>query len=269
MFSSQDNCCILVNSPPVRPHYEQTSTASEAGFILPLVIIVVAVGALVVIGVLGITSAILKSGANDTESLLELYAAESGIQHIMGELRAGADILSPGYTPPGLVVNGLNIHLTVAPPTTLAPASDGVYVDPLVNTVSAETSHRFIFENSIGPHIKVNWQFEPSVTSTLAFLQQTTTTLPTPPSPTTATTTPGHLEVTFSSPSTVTSNEFDSLGNPSASWIFVQAQKDYVVIAKAGATTVTAYLRQIPGPTDPKVEQDVRILTWKPFGTDP
>jgi len=258
-----------MNSPPVRPHYEQTSTASEAGFILPLVIIVVAVGALVVIGVLGITSAILKSGANDTESLLELYAAESGIQHIMGELRAGADILSPGYTPPGLVVNGLNIHLTVAPPTTLAPASDGVYVDPLVNTVSAETSHRFIFENSIGPHIKVNWQFEPSVTSTLAFLQQTTTTLPTPPSPTTATTTPGHLEVTFSSPSTVTSNEFDSLGNPSASWIFVQAQKDYVVIAKAGATTVTAYLRQIPGPTDPKVEQDVRILTWKPFGTDP
>ena len=115
-----------MNSPPVRPHYEQTSTASEAGFILPLVIIVVAVGALVVIGVLGITSAILKSGANDTESLLELYAAESGIQHIMGELRAGADILSPGYTPPGLVVNGLNIHLTVAPPTTLAPASDGV-----------------------------------------------------------------------------------------------------------------------------------------------
>jgi len=258
-----------MNPPPVRPHYQQISTASEAGIILPLVIIVVAVGALVVIGVLGITSTILKSGANDTESLLELYAAESGIQHIMGELRAGADILSPGYTPPGLVVNGLNIHLTVAPPTTLAPASDGVYVDPLVNTVSAETSHRFIFENSIGPHIKVNWQFEPSVTSTVAFLQQTTTTLPTPPSPTTATTTPGHLEVTFSSSSTVTSNEFDSLGNPSASWIFVQAQKDYVVIAKAGATTVTAYLRQIPGPTDPKVEQDVRILTWKPFGTDP
>ena len=258
-----------MNPPPVRPHYQQISTASEAGIILPLVIIVVAVGALVVIGVLGITSTILKSGANDTESLLELYAAESGIQHIMGELRAGADILSPGYTPSGLVVNGLNVYLTVAAPTTLAPASDGVYVDPLVNTVSAETSHRFIFENSIGPHIKVNWQFEPSVTSTVAFLQQTTTTLPTPPSPTTATTTPGHLEVTFSSSSTVTSNEFDSLGNPSASWIFVQAQKDYVVIAKAGATTVTAYLRQIPGPTDPKVEQDVRILTWKPFGTDP
>ena len=258
-----------MNPPPVRPHYQQISTASEAGIILPLVIIVVAVGALVVIGVLGITSTILKSGANDTESLLELYAAESGIQHIMGELRAGADILSPGYTPSGLVVNGLNVYLTVAAPTTLAPASDGVYVDPLVNTVSAETSHRFIFENSIGPHIKVNWQFEPSVTSTVAFLQQTTTTLPTPPSPTTATTTPGHLEVTFSSSSTVTSNEFDSLGNPSASWIFVQAQKDYVVIAKAGATTVTAYLRQIPGPTDPKVEQDVHILTWKPFGTDP
>ena len=258
-----------MNPPPVRPHYQQISTASEAGIILPLVIIVVAVGALVVIGVLGITSTILKSGANDTESLLELYAAESGIQHIMGELRAGADILSPGYTPSGLVVNGLNVYLTVAAPTTLAPASDGVYVDPLVNTVSAETSHRFIFENSIGPHIKVNWQFEPSVTSTVAFLQQTTTTLPPPPSPTTATTTPGHLEVTFSSSSTVTSNEFDSLGNPSASWIFVQAQKDYVVIAKAGATTVTAYLRQIPGPTDPKVEQDVRILTWKPFGTDP
>ena len=258
-----------MNPPPVRPHYQQISTASEAGIILPLVIIVVAVGALVVIGVLGITSTILKSGANDTESLLELYAAESGIQHIMGELRAGADILSPGYTPSGLVVNGLNVYLTVAAPTTLAPASDGVYVDPLVNTVSAETSHRFIFENSVGSHIKVNWQFEPSVTSTLAFLQQTTTTLPTSPGPTTATTTPGHVKITFTSPSTVTSSEFDSLGNPSASWIFVQAQKDYVVTARAGATTVTAYLRQIPGPTDPKVEQDVHILTWKPFGTDP
>ena len=268
MFSFQDNCRILMNSPPVRPHYQQTSTASETGIILPLVIIVVAVGALVVIGVLGITSTILKSGTKDTESVLELYAAESGIRHIMGELRAGADILSSGYTPPGLVVNGLDVHLTVSPPTTLAPASDGVYVDPLVNTVSAETSHRFIFENSIGPHIKVNWQFEPTVTSTLAFLQQTTTTLPTPPSPTTATTTPGHLEITFSSPSTVTSTEFDSLGNPSANWIFVQAQKDYVVTARAGATTVTAYLRQIPGPTDPKVEQEVRILTWKPFGLD-
>ena len=252
-----------------RPHYQQTSTASETGIMLPLVIIVVAVGALVVIGVLGITSAILKSGTNDTESVLELYAAESGIRHIMSELQASADILSPSYTPPALFVNGLDVHLTVSPPTTLAPASDGVYVDALVNTVSAENSHRFIFENSVGPHIKVNWQFEPSVTSTLAFLQQTTTTLPTSPSPTTATTTPGHVEITFTSPSTVTSSEFDPLGNPSASWIFVQAHKDYVVTARAGATTVTTYLRQIPGPTEPKVEQEVRILTWKPFGTDP
>ena len=252
-----------------RPHYQQTSTASETGIMLPLVIIVVAVGALVVIGVLGITSTILKSGTNDTESVLELYAAESGIRHIMGELQASADILSPSYTPPALFVNGLDVHLTVSTPTTLAPASDGVYVDALVNTVSAENSHRFIFENSVGPHIKVNWQFDPSVTSPLAFLQQTTTTIPPSPSPTTATTTPAHVEITFTSSSTVTSREFDPLGNPSASWIFVQAHKDYVVTARAGATTVTTYLRQIPGPTDPKGEQEVRILTWKPDGTDP
>ena len=65
-----------MNPPPVRPHYQHISPASEAGVLLPLVKIVVAEGALVVIGVLGITSTILKSGANDTESLLELYAAE-------------------------------------------------------------------------------------------------------------------------------------------------------------------------------------------------
>ena len=84
---------------------------SEAGFILPLVLIIVAIGAMVVIGLLGYASGLLRAGGEDADALQELYAADAGITHVKKLLEQGAlmdDI-------PPIEVNGLEVKMVVTP----------------------------------------------------------------------------------------------------------------------------------------------------------
>ncbi|MBI2917368.1 MAG: hypothetical protein HYY01_05165 [Chloroflexi bacterium] len=50
---------------------------------------------------------------------------------------------------------------------------------------------------------------------------------------------------------TLTTAPFASSGGTSDTWIWVKAYKDYIVTASVGAISVSAYLRQVPGFTEP------------------
>ena len=78
---------------------------------LPLVLIIVAIGAMVVIGLLGYASGLLRAGGNDADALQELYAADAGITHVKRLLEQGAPIddISP------IEVNGLPVTMVVTP----------------------------------------------------------------------------------------------------------------------------------------------------------
>lgn len=55
------------------------SQPDDGGYALPIVIVVIAVGAMVAIALLGYAAALLKAGADDADSLRHLYAADAGI----------------------------------------------------------------------------------------------------------------------------------------------------------------------------------------------
>ena len=65
------------------------------------------------------------------------------------------------------------------------------------------------------------------------------------------------------------SNEFGTSGDENETWAYAQAYKDHVVSSTAGGSTVTAYVRQVPGPTEPVTGQRIYIESWLPYATGP
>ena len=66
---------------------------------------------MVVIGLLGYASGLLRAGGEDADALQELYAADAGITHVKKLLEQGAlmdDI-------PPIEVNGLEVKMVVTP----------------------------------------------------------------------------------------------------------------------------------------------------------
>ena len=131
---------------------------SEAGFILPLVLIIVAIGAMVVIGLLGYASGLLRAGGEDADALQELYAADAGITHVKKLLEQGAlmDDLPP------IEVNGLEVKMVVTPVGSLGssvPTPQPRPIDPEVPPDFFEP-HRVIL-NSVpeGTKVDISWAF--------------------------------------------------------------------------------------------------------------
>ena len=158
-----------------------TPRPSEAGFVLPLVLIIVAIGAMVVIGLLGYASGLLRAGGEDADALQELYAADAGITHVKKLLEQGAlmdDI-------PPIEVNGLEVKMVVTPVGSLGssvPTPQPRPVDPELPPDFLEP-HRVTL-NSVpeGTKVDISWAFTQ--------LTPTPTPMPTPtpdppgPSPT-------------------------------------------------------------------------------------
>ena len=101
----------------------------EAGFILPLVLIIVAIGAMVVIGLLGYASGLLRAGGEDADALKELYAADAGITHVKRLLEQDS---LPNEIP-SIEVNGLGVTMKVTPvatPGAAVPTPKPQPIDP-------------------------------------------------------------------------------------------------------------------------------------------
>lgn len=278
---------------------------SDAGFILPLVLIIVAIGAMVVIGLLGYASGLLRVGGKDTDALQELYAADAGIAHTKKLLQQGArhSDVSP------IEVNGLEVSIGVTPvstPGSAVPTAQPTPIDPLLP------------ENHLGPHlvtlysvpegtkVDISWAF------TLPTPMLTPTPIPTYPSIAVyrglgggtpiATTEPltemvperkywrdlpgielldAEAFVVDFNPGTVRGLDSDPFTQDCDSptkphFCLTTPPMDYIVISKAGQTTVTAYLRQMPkwdlgydgGINYTFSGGEVFTLSWKPHPPD-
>ncbi|MBT9161376.1 MAG: hypothetical protein DDT26_02681 [Dehalococcoidia bacterium] len=70
---------------------------------------------------------------------------------------------------------------------------------------------------------------------------------------------------------------FRSPGGTGDTWIYVRAFRDYIITATAGGISVSAYVRQVPGFSEPPVRQagwtgdksswitnKISIYTWNP-----
>ncbi|MFC1925598.1 hypothetical protein ACFLW2_02755 [Chloroflexota bacterium] len=74
------------------------------------------------------------------------------------------------------------------------------------------------------------------------------------------------LGFTNNSGTTLVSSTFSSEGGAGSAdntWIYAQAYKDYIVSSTAGDSTIIAYVRQAPGPTNPVTGQHTYIESWQ------
>ena len=280
----------------------------EAGFVLPLVLIIVAIGAMVVIGLLGYASGLLRAGGEDADTLKELYAADAGITYVkrLLEQEFPHENISP------IQVNGINVEMVVTAvetPGTAVPTPRPQAIDPELQ------------EGHFGPHL-VTLKSVPDGTMldiSWAFTQLTPTPTPALSYPSLAvlgggtpiaTTEPltevvperkywidlpprgrppiellgaktyivdfntGTLEDLVSDSFT---EDKDKCGKQTiAHFCLTTPAKDYIVVSTAGDTTVTAYLRQMPqwtleypgGINYTFSGAEVVTLSWKPYPPD-
>ncbi len=113
------------------------SQPDDGGYALPIVIVVIAVGAMVAIALLGYAAALLKAGADDADSLLHLYAADAGIAAMKKQLKKGeSTLLEP------LMVGGIKVDVTAYTSPTPTPTPDGnpppVTLPPTATPMPAE-----------------------------------------------------------------------------------------------------------------------------------
>ena len=229
-----------------------------------------------IIGLLGYTTAILRASADDTDAVIELYAAEAGIIEVKNLLLEAGSITTPSVLP-ALEVGGMPVEVSITPPIKTAPDTPQ-YIDPLVLVVSGNENHVFTIESvRAGTALHVNWAYSPDPsTSTINIYRGPSADGGILTDSAVFTMSPGSLridptvvdaytiEFENNGTTTVQSAGFGTAGDTNTTWVYVSSYKDYVVTSRAGNTTITAYLRQIPGPTDPPVPQQVYTLSWKP-----
>ena len=132
-----------------------------------MVLAALALGSLVIFALLGATSTAARVGAQDTEQVVELYAAESGIASVFADLLQGADALAPGYEPPTSTASGLDVELSVSAPVPSTPPEPVYrYADPGagfgLRSLDPQTHYYFRMDGvQAGSHVRVNWAFMP------------------------------------------------------------------------------------------------------------
>ena len=151
---------MAVSFPDVTTPQTPQNKPDEAGFILPLVLIIVAIGAMVVIGLVGYASGLFRAGGQDTDALRELYAADAGVAHVKNLLEQGT---ATGNIAP-IEVNGLEVTMAVTPVSTLPTAVPLSLPEPLEPELPGVVSEpHSVPLNSVpaGTKASIFWVFTP------------------------------------------------------------------------------------------------------------
>ncbi len=241
-------------------------------------LIIVAVGAVVVIGLLGYTTAVLRAGGEDGDALKELYAAEAGIAEVKNRLLIGDAIPLP-WAPTSFEIDGFTVETFVTNPIRPVETTTTNFIDGNAGAVSKENPYRLTIDQ-VAPNspLALHWAYSPTSTaSSITVYEGRQAREQDIVTSTRALASPNDLPpleldggtYTFEFATTaefdVHSVPFTDIGDSASSRFWVSAHRDYVVTSKAGDTTITAYLRQFPGPTIPPVPQKVYTLSWKPY----
>lgn len=305
------------------------SQPDDGGYALPIVIVVIAVGAMVAIALLGYAAALLRAGEDDADSLLHLYAADAGITRMKERLEEELD-----PDPIGFMFGDIEVKVeadhhpsnSVLPLQTLTPQP----IDPRVPVPATldETYPITIQSVPSGWLLDVRWEYSTTTARVLPSDEPQNPPYTSPSIKVEAEGTPiatsescedyqqddeslgclqvrnnelgaGNIDIVFDPgteewvstrpgrglcpnengktlcvipvPAASSPNADQALGYLPA------LQEDYIVVSTSGDTTVTAYIRQIPGwclddssyglGVEPAYERcdDVKILSWKPY----
>lgn len=315
----------------------------ERGQLLPLVIVLLSVGALMVTGLLPYVSTMLQSGYKERELGMARYAAEAGMNRVLADMIRGADVYpttynttSPhragqpydtfqiitSYAVPAVTVNDYAASIQISLPTQsqVKPSTQQNYVDPGVThpqlaTLTAGYAYLMRLYNVKAGTIQVNWAYTPAGITRIGVWAgvpvSPQTGAPYPPGqidrwPTEHPIldtgfTPANVEynrtaaiavdpatddsggvytiVLDNSRGTVTktTKPFQPSGGPGDTWVYIKAYKDYLITATAGGVSISTYVRQVPGFSEPPAWQngwavnnpswitnEAYIYTWSP-----
>ncbi len=291
----------------------------EGGQLLPLVIILLSVGAFMVIGLLPYVSTMFQSGCRERELAMARYAAEAGINQVVADMIRGADVypttynttsphragqpydtfqITTSYTIPAVTVNGYATSIQISLPTQsqAKPASQQNYVDPGVTnpylaTLNAGYAYLLRLYNVKAGTIQVNWAYFPEGITRVGIWagipSSPITKQPYPPGRITGWPqehpildsgfTPANVDYNRTEAVTVdpatdgsggvytivldnsrgqitkTTKPFQPSGGINDTWIYVKAYKDYLITTTAGGVSISAYVRQVPGFSEPPV----------------
>ena len=258
---------------------------------------------MVVIGLLGYASGLLRAGGEDADALKELYAADARIAHVKKWLEQGG---SYDDIPP-IEVNGLEVEMGVTEVETsgaAVPLPQPYPVDPLLP--DNHLGPRRVTLNSVpeGTNLAIFWAFTPPSPAASTNYPSITVYAGDRTGPKVAEKTLSHLlegensihlslellgdvetYVVEFHPGAVIgleSTEFteeaeDCEEQTEPHFCLTTPPADYIVVSTAGDTTVTAYLRQMPF-WEPGIQGginytfsggEVVTLSWKPYPPDP
>lgn len=271
----------------------------ERGQTLPLALIFVALAGLLLTFLIPHFSTVARSEATLAKREKAYWAAEAGLNMIVADLVHGADALSPDYSPPELSLNGFTARVKITRPKGEAPPSKEHYLDPGVShpafkLLRAGNGYLLRIKTLKPGMLEINWAYRPSGESRIGVWSG-----PLPLSPGKLTSWPerkpafehqargevnhlgpftidsgGTYDIVFFNPlwmegKGVPQKNTDKLTSPSgrggysATWVLAKAYQDYQVTSSAGGATITAYLRQIPGPCEPPTRWEPRRSSWQ------
>ena len=274
----------------------------EKGQILVWILVVMIFGALVIAPLLAYASTSLMLTNRTGDNIDAYYAADAGVAWAMIELvqaREEGPEVNQGagayYTPsePPPTVGAYTANVTILEASTArAPLDPYAYLDPYDTTHGASfpfgdprlglaSGKYWLLQVYVSQKqtIRINWAFTTTPAgSACACLDVVSGKLVPPYAPSLCSspmgspatlpyqvTSPGWYTVVFYNvPDSATINSKPFVGgNNDFTWVRVQGYQDYLITSTAGDTTVTAYVRQTPGPSKYWVAQEISIFSWQ------
>ena len=253
---------------------------SEAGLVMPLLLILMLFGMLLAIPFLGFVGQRVDDARDEVEDEEAYFTADAGIEAVLADLRQGTDALDGPYTLPSVTINGLTAAYRCPglPEKTLVP-SGPVFVDPEIASALSPIAGDSTFEYqmlNVRPFadFQVSWVFTPPDGDWRLKVYEGAGTGGSRLANEQGNHSPARLTVdadeiaggtytiefenkdedpTLAAP-------FSPVGDPQATWVRITAFKDYVITSTAGPVTLTVFARQGPGPN--QLTSTVHIATW-------
>lgn len=281
----------------------------EKGQTLIYALIFLIVGSLLVASMVPFLGAGSRRQLAGRELVMAGYAVEAGVTRVIADLIRGADALSPYYPLPVITINHHTPTIDIRA-ATIAPPSEAAYIDPGVrdpalSVIRAGQGYLMRLHHVKVGELRVNWAYSPAGLTKLGIWEGITAQAagriydwPDEDPLATAESTGDytHLSVTITNPGIHTivffnlqeeeeDNEYQveeyqekklistkpfAPGAYQHTWIYLMAHQDYIITATAGGVSVSAFVRQVPGLSEPHfgdkgswIANEVSILSWR------
>lgn len=259
----------------------RTAVGDERGYLLPIVLVALVLGAFLILPLLSFVSTSILTWEKSAQRELAYYAADAGIEAVLSDLRQGKDALAPSYTLPSVALNRYTATVTVTAPSRVEPLPGGsVLVDPgattSLNPLASQAAFLYqLDEVRGGSPLQVNWLYTPTESDWAINIYEGSGTGGPQVVGTSGSDSPARVMVSAASIKGGTytirffnnsnvpiySAQFSRTGEPAKTWLRATVFKEYVVTSTAGLVTITVYARQAPGPNP--ASSSVGIMSWQ------